>query len=177
MKTAVLDIDGVLADFNSAAVKKFGPCTESLYSLELRWPGKTYEIRRFVSNPLTYLFLEPIEFSWWGVRILKAMGYKIVAVTARPPSWGMWLVTRFWLWFHEMAIDKLIVTNFKGKASVIWSLNPDLAIDDSPMQITRLMGSSVKNVVVFTQPWNEKLEFDGCSRLNGWRALPSLGLE
>ena len=176
MKTAVIDIDGTVADFDGAACKHFGPCDRSLYSLELRWPGRDDDIRKFVSSPLTYLLLEPIEFSWWGIYFLKAIGYKIVAVTARPPSLGMWLVTRFWLWFHELEIDKLIVTDFKSKASIIWSLNPDLAIDDSPMQITRLMESGVKNVVIFTQPWNAELEFDGCSRLNGWRALPFLSI-
>ena len=172
MKTAVLDIDGTICDFNVAAVRKFGICDESLYSLELRWPGREDEIRKFVSNPLNYLLLRPIDFSWWGVYFLKAIGYKIVVVTARPPGLGMWLVTRFWLWFHELAIDKLIVTDFKSKAKLIESLNPDVAIDDSPAQIVALIGSTIKNVVVFTQPWNKRLEFEGCSRLNGWRALP-----
>ena len=176
VKTAVLDIDGVICDFNIAAVRKFGICDESLYSLEARWPGREDEIRKFVSNPLTYLFLEPIDFSWWGVYFLREMGYKIVVVTARPPSWGMRLVTWLWLWFHCFPFDKLIVTDFRSKATLIDSLKPDLAIDDSPVQIAGLMGTCVENVVVFTQPWNEKLEFDGCGRLNGWRALPFLGL-
>ena len=176
MKTAVLDIDGVICDFNSAAVRKFGVCDESLYSLELRWPERKDDIRRFVSNPLTYLFLEPIDFSWWGVYFLREMGYKIIVVTARPPSLAMWLVTRLWLWFSMFPVDKLIVTDFRNKAALIDSLKPDVAIDDSPLQLAQLMRSSVKNVIVFTQPWNTKLEFEECSRLNGWRALPFLGL-
>ena len=59
-KQVVVDIDGVLADFEGAFVKTFGDDRRELESLEARYPSRSRSINEFVYDPHTYIHLEPI---------------------------------------------------------------------------------------------------------------------
>ena len=148
-KNVVMDIDGVLADFNGAFVKKFGTDRQELENLESRYPNRATEIYKFVSNPATYKDLEPIPLGLSIVDFLVDNGFDVDVVTSRPLS-SEWVTRR---WLKKTGIRYLSFGVFPNKASQIHYLHPICAVDDL-ISVSRLLTRYLVPVLVFQQPWN-----------------------
>ena len=166
-----VDLDGCVADFDSAACDRFGPCDRTSYSLEKRWPNRHLEIRRFVTNPFTYLFLNKIPLAQYGIQKLIDLGFEPIAVTARPPSFLMWLITKFWLAYHRIPIKRVLVVHFEKKVDVIKALGAVAAIDDSPTHLKKLLENGI-HPIAFNQPWNESVCV--AERIQDWGSFTSM---
>ena len=154
----ILDLDGCLADFDSLACEKFGPCDRKIYSLEERWPDRAGEVRKFVANPLTYALLQPISGAVNNVSRLAAV-HEIFYVTARPGGCVTEEITRLWLDWHGFPPREVYVVDYKVKAELIRSLLADtkgFAVDDAPYQIEAMRKLGI-STVIFDQPWNRAL--------------------
>ena len=128
----VFDIDGVVADFDRAAVKRFGDCDRSLYSLTARWPDKADEVRAFVNDPVTYEWVEPIPGAQTVLRALKEFGFELIYATARPGGLEMRELTALWLRAYDIPYDEVYVVPFADKANLVHSLMPLAVFEDAP---------------------------------------------
>jgi len=150
----VFDLDGVLADFDSAIIQHFGPCDQTLYDLRKRYPDTPIEeIRAFVQDPAVYLALVPIPRGLQKVLQMKTR-FSVIALTARPA--GTIDATRDWVAKHEFPFDDLIITETDLKPGILASINPSLAFEDSPWQIMQARELGVQ-VVTFDQPYNRQV--------------------
>ena len=149
----VLDIDGVLADFEGASVQHFGPCDRSIYSLEERYPNLPKSvIADFVNDPLVYASLAPTPGAAAACRRIVAAGARIAYVTARPAV--AYDITLEWLGRHNFPIVPLFLPHWEDKAALIADLGAAIAIDDSPRVIVSLRKLGVQTIV-FNQLWNQ----------------------
>ena len=166
----VLDLDGVVANFDKAAIEHFGPCDQSLYNLKHRWPEKKAEIDVFLKDPATYLSLEPIAGAFEAVERLAGTN-QLYAVSAR--SAHVHDATRYWLEQHGFLFhfNEVHVVGWAEKTGVVSSLLPDLAIDDSPYQVNEMRQAGIA-VAVFDAPYNKDVPGP---RINGWAGLKWIG--
>ena len=160
-----VDLDGVVCDFDSAACDRFGPCDRTSYSLEKRWPNRHLEIRRFVTNPVTYLLLNKIPLAQYGIQKLIDLGFEPIAVTARPPSFLMWVITKIWLAYHRIPIKRVLVVHFEKKVDIIKTLGAVAAIDDAPAHLQRLAEHGI-SAIAFHQRWNSSCPVE--YRIKDW---------
>lgn len=164
MSEIVLDIDGVLANFEKAACDYFGPCDRTLYSLTARWPTRAADVAAFCNDPETYANLSMVRNAADGVMRLACLGHKISYCTARPNVNGMIDVTRDWLAVNCFETGPLWLVPYKEKAGFCRKLSPFAVIDDAPDHIKAMHELGI-NVVVFEQPWNS---YSLGPRLFGW---------
>lgn len=161
----VVDLDGVVCDFNAAAIAEFGPCNEALFSLEERWPGKGKRLKEFVDNPSVYANLRPIPGAQEALVSLRMKGHYIIACTSRPPQTKY--ATEFWLATRWMQVDDLYVVGWKEKASFVMSLDPGVVIDDAPAHILPMQELGLLTIA-YDQPWNRELTG---YRVTNWKAF------
>lgn len=150
----VFDMDGVVADFEGYAVKRFGECDRSLYSLTARWPDRADEVRAFVNDHETYERLYPIAGAQMMLRALKEFGFELIYATARPGGLEMRELTAMWLRAYDIPHDDVYVVPFADKAGLVHSLGPAAVFEDAPEQIAA-MRAKYLNVVTYVQPWNK----------------------
>lgn len=162
----VLDIDGVLANFEGASVQHFGPCDRSLYGLNERYPDLLKsEIDAFVNDPLVYAKLSPIPGAVTACSRLMKAGSRLAYVTARPGT--AYDVTQAWLALYGFPVGPLFVYHWEDKAAFIADLSPVFAVDDSPRVINGLRELNVFTLI-FDQPWNAGVRG---LRISGWEGL------
>jgi hypothetical protein len=156
-KTLAVDMDGVLADFETEVCEAFGYGNRHLESFEGRYPGVDKDlIAEYITDPYNYEKLLPI---FGGILLLneaRARGYYTVILTSRPKHLAE--VTREWLegfeiQYHELwyASNKQIAVqefNNMYPNRKIFALVDDIKenLDGLPDGVTG---------IAWEQPWNE----------------------
>lgn len=148
-KDIVVDVDGVLADFEGKFVQAFGEDRRELESLESRYPNLGSRINQFVNNPLTYQNLEPISLGMAIVDFLNDNGYDVNIITSRPldTEW----VTRRWL--KKWGVGFLSFGVYPSKIHRIAEISPICAIDDL-ISVSRHLKPYKVPVLLMQHPWN-----------------------
>lgn len=152
-KRVVVDIDGVLADFERDFCQAFGWEHREYANLQLRYPNKSRHILEYINDPTSYKDLEPIQFGLSIVDWLNRSGFEVHIVTGRP--FGLESITKRWLDRHGV-----IYSGFRynvRKVGEIVSVRPLCAIDDLFAIQQSLMFHNIKTLLV-SQPWNAFIE-------------------
>lgn len=157
----MLDIDGVIANFEGYFCRQFGSNNRHLVSLYERYPGKETEIDNFVNNKATYYMLTPefvgMDIAKWLMQRVTAYGVRrnrarVTIVTSRPLRTAE--VTKNWLKAEKVPYHKLEFARNK----VAWAVEhkPDIVVDDI---IDVCEGAALKVPGLFpvlvAHPWNE----------------------
>lgn len=148
-KNVVVDVDGVIADFEGEFIRTFGDDRRELESLESRYPSRGAEINRFVNNPATYKTLQPIPLGLSIVEYLTDNGWDVDIVTSRPAD-VEWITRR---WLKEWGVNFLSFSINPNKAGKIYELEPVCAIDDL-ISVARTLKRYSVPVLLMQQPWN-----------------------
>jgi uncharacterized HAD superfamily protein len=147
----VLDIDGVLADFEGKYCYNFGYENRRLVSLEQRHPYWRKEVKWFVDNPKTYIDLKPISLGVQVYNELLARDFKIWFVTSRPKEAVG--ITQFWLDAEDFRLGTLLM-NGGDKMEIIASLKPLFIVDDIADVALKAKKLGIPALLI-AQPWNE----------------------
>ena len=147
--TVVVDIDGVLADFEGAFCAEFGDERRELVSLQSRYPARARTITTFINDGFVYKDLKPILFGLEIVRYLNDGGWDVSIVTARP--FGFESITRDWL--KQYGVEYASFVSDVSKTGRIALMKPLVAIDDLFSVHTALLWHNIP-VIVVAQPWN-----------------------
>lgn len=148
--TVVLDMDGVLADFEGRFCKRFGYNDRHILSLEKRYPDEADEIKKFVNDPAVYMSLDPIPLGLEIVNYLHKNKYDISIVSSRPSS--VFQTTFRWLLFYDVPFLSLSVDK-SSKVDRIARLDPICCVDDMA-EVARDVQVVGINCVLFDWPWN-----------------------
>lgn len=164
-KLVVMDIDGVLADFEGRLVQhlvmRFGDeaiADRSFYSLERRYNSKNPEVIgeaiRFVNDPNSYYSLEEHDGAIQFVETLMVHGHKILYLSSRPKN--AYMFTRRWLSKKISDMFLNLFTGIEDKAHFLSDLGEsvEFVVEDSPVQIKELKEAGF-TVACWSQPWNE----------------------
>ncbi len=162
-KLAVLDVDGVLANFEGKVVacleSEFGGiATQNRheFSFEKRWASHGNVLKRallYTNTPNFYKSIEPnvpmIQFA----ETLIDLSFGVMFLTSRPKTHEE--VTRRWLerniGNYAQAFGLFVDVN--DKADFISDMYPDFLIDDNPEEIARCKERRVMGLC-YDQPWN-----------------------
>lgn len=147
--TVVVDIDGVLADFEGAFCDEFGDERRELVSLESRYPMQARKINVFINNGFVYKNLKPLELGLEIVRYLNENDFEVSIVTARP--FGLESVTRDWL--SRYGVEYASFISDRSKTGQIALMKPLCAVDDLFSVHTALLGHNIPTILV-AHPWN-----------------------
>ena len=158
--TAVIDIDNVLADFESAFCDAFGYENRHLYKLEDRYPHLDENlIGEWVNSEDNYINLSPIFGGLLLIQQLKQRGFDVVLMTSRNPS--LEAVTEAWLKLYHIEPTHLIFQTNKAGHIRDWNdgwVAPPITlfVDDSVSQLEQVkkLNPSV-TCLAYSQPWNE----------------------
>lgn len=138
--TAVLDLDGVCADFESAFCDAFGYKNRHLYKLEDRYPQYDPSlIGEWVNLEENYHNLSPIFGGVLLIQQLKERDWDVVLMTSRPKH--LEAVTKSWLTLYHIGVQRTFFT--QNKAEDINLLNHYL---DQPSPITLFVDDSVSQL-------------------------------
>lgn len=163
----IFDIDGVVADFegqmDSELHRVFGKLAaadRSLYRFEDRYPSNlaivSYALE-LSDNPNFYYALPPISEALDLCFMFQDRGYFPWFVTSRPAYCENF--TRRWL-KKRLGTDEFTLScGIKDKASYLKPLKGEtrlVIIEDSPQQKTELEQVGF-DVLIWSQPWNERL--------------------
>jgi 5'(3')-deoxyribonucleotidase len=150
--SVVIDIDGVLADFEGAFCRKFGFNHREYVELERRYPLKAYEIDLFVNSPLTYANLDILPL---GVEIAKWFydnKFDIHLISSRPEQ--LLTKTAFWLKRNKIPFHFLQV-GVQTKLGSVLRINPVVAIDDMLKFVLSYADFDIPSLLI-DQPWNQE---------------------
>ncbi len=145
----ILDIDGVLADFEGAFCEEFGYDRRELVSLESRYPNQARRINKFINDGFVYKNLKPIQLGLDIADFLNENGFDIHIVTSRP--FGLDSVTRGWLKRH--GVNFSTYTSDRSKTGTIALAKPLCAVDDLFSVHQTLLKHNIPTIIV-SQPWN-----------------------
>lgn len=155
--SVVLDIDGVLADFEGYFCYRFGWENRNLYKLEERYPKRVEEIEYFVQSPMTYSSLNLIELGAKIARFCENQGFEISIVSSRPKSAED--VTMKWLQRNKIPFNYVSV-GYLNKFLVIERLNPLFIVDDLTSMVELCANYGIPSFLM-AQDWNKKLDSNG----------------
>lgn len=161
----VLDIDGVIADFEGGFCDVFGYDRRHLVRLQDRYPEHRGSIDNYIHDRSSYrhLTIEPVgvEIAKWlmtrvyrfDVRQTRAY---VHIVSARPLNFDV--LTREWLAYNHVPHHDLTIT--PNKESYIAHLKPDIMVDDI-IGVCETVQKAVPDVqpVLVAHPWNEDTAF------------------
>lgn len=148
-KKVVVDIDGVLADFEYAFCQEFGSERRELVSLQSRYPNKARQITEFINDWRVYQDLNPIPLGLNICTYLDDEGFDTYIVTARPL--GFESLTRAWLKRQGVNFTSFILDQSKtGRIAV---LKPLCAVDDLFSVHKALLHHNIPTILV-AHPWN-----------------------
>lgn len=152
----VMDIDGVLADFEGKFCRSFR-CWSSRdkINLEHRLPSKADRIKNWVANPKVYSRLNPILLGLEIAKFINSEGHDLCLVSSRPAY--MSKVTVNWLKTYNVQWASLSL-EAGNKYKNIENLNPVLVIDDIP-EILEISRNLKSYLAIFDQPWNKFAKF------------------
>ena len=154
-RKVVVDIDGVLADFEWAFCQMFGDERRELVSLQSRYPAQARKITEFINDGHVYRDLEPIRFGLEICEWLNAGGFEVAIVTARP--FGFESITRDWLKRYSVNFTSFI--SDRHKTGRIALMRPLCAVDDLFSVHKALLWHNIPTIVV-AQPWNNYIGED-----------------
>lgn len=158
----VVDIDGVLADFEGHFCEIFGSENRHVVNLQQRYPHlKSSVVSSFVQDCDTYRYLDPIQVGLDIVEWLNKQGVVVHIVSSRPV--GTTRITRKWLQdFHIPYTSLTVKTN---KINTIKSLAPVLVVDDIISIAEESYKVGIPGILV-KQPWNETPFFPRVENIN-----------
>lgn len=148
----VLDIDGVLADFEGSFCESFGKDKRHLVKLDARYPNKSKEIIEFVQDPNTYTDLRVLPLGRQIALWINKRGYRIEMVSSRPHS--AFKITLHWLTSNGIPFDSIYVDDSEPKVGEIEQINPIFAIDDLGEVAEKLAKVGIPTILI-SQPWNQ----------------------
>ena len=151
----VVDIDGVLADFEGAFCLEYGHDNRERVSLEERYPNKATSIRKFINDPFVYTHLNPIQLGLDIVEWLNENNYEVSIVTARP--FGFDGVTRAWLSRHGVKFSSYV--SDIPKTGRIVNMKPLCAVDDL-FSVQQALSKHFIPTIIVAQPWNRYIAED-----------------
>lgn len=154
-KKVVVDIDGVLADFEGAFCSVFGSERREFVSLQSRYPAQARQITEFINDGFVYENLKPILLGQDICNWLNGMGFEISIVTARP--FGFESITRKWLKRYGVTFSSCVSDT--SKTGRIALMKPLVAVDDLFSVYKALLGHNIATIVV-AQPWNNYIQED-----------------
>jgi len=150
-KSVILDMDGVLADFEGAFCEEFGYNSRHLTSIEERYPEYEDDIELFVLSSATYDKLDVVPL---GMKIAKwchEREFDIYILSARPyytvQSTGLWL-KRNGIPFHFLEVG------VQSKIQSIIRINPLFVVDDMLNVCTDCDKFQVYSMLI-DWPWNQ----------------------
>ena len=161
-KRVVMDIDGVVADYERAFCLTFGFDKREFFSLEKRYPNKLIEIRQFGNSPSTYRNLEVLQLGKQVYNSLIDKGFSVWFVTSRP--FALVDVTKIWLGQNGFDRGALVIAEMY-KINVILELRPILIVDDDSLLALRVILGDIPALLV-DQPWNRKSSVPRFSNLD-----------
>lgn len=175
-----LDLDGVLCDLgpglSARIAARFGISTHPA-----SW--RTYDLRRLSlglpdaqwSAFLDETFGDPALYSGAaahggavaGVAALRAAGWGVVGITARPRH--LTEMTQRWLVERGVPLDGVHHTPVGTKASVAAALGVDASVEDNPLEAESL--ADVCRSYLLDQPYNRDMVVRRAARVRSWDAL------
>jgi len=172
-----LDLDGVLCDIGPPVAgriaRRFGVATHpsawTRYDLRLldlglpRGPFLAFLDETF-GDPALYEEALPAEGAVFGVAALRAAGWGIVGITARPPHLAA--VTTAWLESHGLALDDVHHTALGTKADVARRLGVRATVEDNPAEAELL--AAVCESWLLDRPYNRHDAVRRARRVRSW---------
>ena len=175
-----LDLDGVLCDLGPGVAariaSRFGvrthPATWRTYDLRhLRLGVPEDRFNAFLdetfADPSLYLAAAPSVGAVAGVAALRAGGWEVVGITARPPS--LRAATIRWLADRGLTLDAVHHTPVGTKAAVAARLGARASVEDNPAEAESL--ARVCSSYLFDQPYNRDAVPRAAVRIRSWDAL------
>lgn len=156
--TAVIDIDGVICNFESAFCDAFGNKNRHLYKLEERYPNLNPDlISEWANSEENYRDLAPIFGGMLLIQQLKDRGFHVILMTSRGEH--LRKVTESWLTQCYIDVPVMFQTNKAGNIhdwNAGWTVPPvTVFVDDSVSQLEQVkkLNPSV-TCLAWGQPWN-----------------------
>ena len=172
-----LDLDGVVCDLGPGVAARiadrFGvashPDTWRTYDLRLLRLGvPTAPFQSFLedlfSDPSLYEAAPVAEGAAWGLARLRAAGWRLVGITARPRHLAG--VTRSWLERHGLRLDAVHHTEVGTKAAVAARLGAGVTVEDNPHEAESL--AQVCQSWLLDRPYNRDFPLIRARRLRSW---------
>jgi uncharacterized HAD superfamily protein len=172
-----LDLDGVLCDLGPPVAARiagrFGVATHpsawtryDLRLLELGVPRAPFLafLDEMFGDPSLYSEALPTEGAAFGVDALRAAGWRIVGITARPPHLAD--VTVSWLDAHGLALDDVHHTALGTKADVARRLGVRTTVEDNPTE-AELLGAVCESWLL-DRPYNRHDVLQRARRVRSW---------
>ena len=157
MSSVILDIDGVIADFEGAFCNKFGWEYREFVKLEYRYPDRAEQINWFAASPQTYERLDIIETGIKIARFCENEGYDIRVISSRPMH--MTRLTAEWLKLNRVPFSSLSLEN-GSKMGRIERVNPLFVVDDLLEVCEQCAELGIPSFLI-DHPWNQKEDLDG----------------
>lgn len=148
---AVIDVDGVLADFEGYFCETFGDKNRNIVDLSKRYPKMKPKIVNFVRDKETYRYLDAIQLGLDIINWLHAQGVTIHIVSSRPL--GTFTVTQNWLKSYHIPYSSLTVK--ADKVATIRSLQPSFIVDDIISVAEDVYQHLSIPAILVKHPWNE----------------------
>lgn len=167
--TVVLDIDGVIADFETEFCMQFGDKSRHLVNLEHRYPEQKDSIQNFVGDRNTYRYLLPIPVGCLIADWLTTQRAIVHVVSSRPVN--SYEITKKWLSDKGVVYNgELIISRNKSKQ--IEQLKPDIIVDDIIKVCTQAY-FDIPDVhpILIAHPWNDTVFFPRITRLEQFQRL------
>jgi uncharacterized HAD superfamily protein len=172
-----LDLDGVVCDIGPPVAgriaRRFGVATHpsawTRYDLRLldlglpRAPFLAFLDETF-GDPSLYEEALPAEGAVFGVAALRAAGWGIVGITARPPHLAA--VTMAWLASNGLALDEVHHTALGTKADVARRLGVRATVEDNPTE-AELLGAVCESWLL-DRPYNRHDALHRARRVRSW---------
>lgn len=153
--TIMVDIDGVLADWETPMCHAFGYINRHMYSPFDRYPDVPIDlIDEYISNPHNYEDLAPIFGGILFCRQASMRGWFVLLCTSRPREVGE--ITFEWLERYGVAYNHLAFSTSKSEyIREFDAANTDrpvrIVVDDS---VSVLQSMPDKYCVAWQQEWN-----------------------
>ena len=149
--SVVLDVDGVLADFEKAFCEKFGYNKRHCVNLEQRYPKDTDLIDLFVNFSPVYEKLDTIPIGCEISKWCDKKGFGIHVVSSRP-DYVTW-TTSTWLKRNKIPFHYLSVANIP-KVDRIIRINPLFVVEDILSTCLKCAEFGIPSFLV-DWPWNQ----------------------
>jgi uncharacterized HAD superfamily protein len=172
-----LDLDGVLCDLGppvaARIAHRFGVATHpsawtryDLRLLDLGVPQGPFHafLDETFGDPSLYVEAEPADGAEFGVLALRAAGWDVVGITARPSHLAD--VTVAWLAAHGMPLDEVHHTALGTKAQVARHLGVRTTVEDNPHEAELL--ADVCDSWLIDRPYNRHDALRRARRLRSW---------
>jgi len=172
-----LDLDGVLCDLGppvaARIARRFGVATHpaawtryDLRTLDLGLPSGPFHafLDETFGDPALYAEAQPTDGAVYGVAALRAAGWRIVGITARPSHLAD--VTVAWLRAHGLALDDVHHTALGAKAEVARHLGVGATVEDNPTEAELL--AAVCESWLLDRPYNRHEPVRRARRVRSW---------